>query len=100
MLSKTCTRILRPYGFEDVHTPLPAPICAQSVHSTRWLRFKLRHYLSGMYKCASPNTMMWFTDSRWVDPINLSKPVCQGEPGAMGLSRMPMVLSRRVTAAR
>ena len=23
MLSKTCTRILRPYGFEDVHTPLP-----------------------------------------------------------------------------
>src|SRR6516162_8724200 len=24
MLSKTCTRILRPYGFEDVHTPLPA----------------------------------------------------------------------------
>src|SRR5215510_14437469 len=24
MLSKTCTRILRLYGFEDVHTPLPA----------------------------------------------------------------------------
>ena len=24
MLSKTCTRILRPYGFEDVHAPLPA----------------------------------------------------------------------------
>jgi hypothetical protein len=22
MLSKTCTRILRPYGFEDVHAPL------------------------------------------------------------------------------
>jgi hypothetical protein len=21
MLSKTCTRILRPYGFEDVHAP-------------------------------------------------------------------------------
>src|SRR5262249_39427508 len=34
------------------------------------------------------------------DPINLSAmPFCQGEPGAMGLSRMPIVLSRRVAAA-
>jgi len=61
---------------------------------------KLRHYLSGMHKCASPSTPMWSTNSRRIDPINLSaKPVCQGEPGAMGLSRMPMVLSRRATAA-
>src|SRR5262249_49557356 len=28
------------------HSPA-CPICAQSVHSTSWLRFKLRHYLSG-----------------------------------------------------
>jgi hypothetical protein len=28
-----------------------------------------------------------------------AKPFCQGEPGAMGLSRMPMALSRCVAAA-
>ena len=28
-----------------------------------------------------------------------AKPFCQGEPGAMGLSRMPMARNRRVTAA-
>jgi hypothetical protein len=39
-------------------------------------------------------------DSRRIDPINLSaKPFCQGEPGAMGLSRMPMARNRWVTAA-
>jgi hypothetical protein len=37
--------------------------------------------------------------SRRIDPINLSaKPFCQGEPGAMGLSRMPMARNRRVTS--
>src|SRR6266446_1561305 len=39
------------------------------------------------------------THSRRIDPISLSaKPFCQGEPGAMGLSRMPIALSRRVAA--
>jgi hypothetical protein len=38
--------------------------------------------------------------SRRIDPINLSaKPFCQGEPEAMGLSRMPMARNRVVTAA-
>jgi hypothetical protein len=38
--------------------------------------------------------------SRRIDPISLSaKPLCQGDPGAMGLSRMPMARSRRMTAA-
>jgi hypothetical protein len=33
-------------------------------------------------------------------PINLSaKPFCQGELGAMGLSWMSIILSRRVAAA-
>ena len=51
-------------------------------------------------KCVSPSTTILSTHSRRIDPINLSaKPFCQGEPGAMGLSRMPMVLSRRVVAA-
>ena len=37
--------------------------------------------------------------SRWIDPISLSaKPFCQGEPGAIGLSRMLMARNRRVTA--
>jgi hypothetical protein len=37
---------------------------------------------------------------RRIDPINLSaKPFCQGEPGAMGLSRMPMARNRCKTAA-
>jgi hypothetical protein len=28
--------------------------------------------------------------TRWIDPISLlAKPFCHGEPGAMGLSRMP-----------
>ncbi len=37
-------------------------------------------------------------DTRRIDPISLSaKPFCQGEPGAIGLSRMPMAndLARR-----
>src|SRR5262245_23323478 len=42
------------------HSPA-CPICAQSAHSTRWLKFKLRHYLSGMHKCALPSTPMWST---------------------------------------
>ena len=51
-------------------------------------------------KCASPTTTIWSTHSRRIDPINLSaKPLCQGEPGAMGLSRMPMARNRWVTAA-
>src|SRR5207245_3720477 len=51
-------------------------------------------------KCASPKTTGWSTHSRRIDPISLSaKPFCQGEPGAMGLSRMPMVRNRCVTAA-
>ena len=51
-------------------------------------------------KCASPTTTIWSTHSRRIDPINLSaKPFCQGEPGAMGLSRMPMARNRWVTAA-
>ena len=51
-------------------------------------------------KCASPKTITWSTHSRRIDPISLSaKPFCQGEPEAMGLSRMPMARNRRVTAA-
>src|SRR6266568_5533984 len=50
-------------------------------------------------KCASPKTTTWSMHSRRIDPISLSaKPFCQGEPGAMGLSRMPMARNRRVTA--
>src|SRR5436189_3220571 len=46
-------------------------------------------------KCASPKTTRWSTHSRRIDPISLSaKPFCQGEPGAMGLSRLPMVRNR------
>src|SRR5882724_4539553 len=49
-------------------------------------------------RCASPKTMMWSKHSRRIDPINRSaKPFCQGEAGAIGLSRMPMARSRRVT---
>src|SRR5438874_7281891 len=45
-------------------------------------------------KCASPKITIWSTHSRRIDPISLSaKPFCQGEPGAMGLSRMPMAQS-------
>ena len=37
--------------------------------------------------------------ARRIDPISLSaKPFCQGEPGAMGLSRMPMARNRCMTA--
>jgi len=35
--------------------------------------------------------MTWSTHSRRIDPISLSaKEFCHGEPGAMGLSRMPV----------
>lgn len=40
----------------------------------------------------------WSTHSRRIDPISRSaKPFCQGEAGAVGLSRMPMARKRRVT---
>jgi putative tryptophan/tyrosine transport system substrate-binding protein len=55
---------------------------------------------TGFLMCASPKTITWSTHSRRIDPINLSaKPFCQGEPGAMGRSRMPMARNRWVTAA-
>jgi hypothetical protein len=38
----------------------------------------------------------WSRHSRRIDPINLSaKQFCQGEPQAMGLSRMPIARTRR-----
>jgi hypothetical protein len=41
---------------------------------------------------------MWSKHSRRIDPISRSaKPLCQGEAGAVGLSRMPMERNRRVT---
>src|SRR4030088_41810 len=44
--------------------------------------------------------MMWSRHSRRIAPISRSaKPFCQGEAGAVGLSRMPMARNRRVTAA-
>src|SRR5664279_4528883 len=42
--------------------------------------------------------MMWSKHSRRIDPISRSaKLFCQGEAGAIGLSRIPMARSRRVT---
>src|SRR5258705_3511374 len=42
--------------------------------------------------------MVWSKHSRRIDPISRSaKPFCQGEAGAIGLSRMPMARNRRVT---
>src|SRR4051812_48154850 len=50
--------------------------------------------------CASLRTTIWSTHSRRIDPISLSaKPFCQGEPRAIGLSRMPMARNRWVKAA-
>src|SRR6266850_4881012 len=47
-------------------------------------------------RCTSPRTMMWSRHSRRIDPISRSaKPFCQGEAGAIGLSRMPMARDRR-----
>jgi hypothetical protein len=41
---------------------------------------------------------MWSRHSLRIDPISRSaKPFCQGEAGAIGLSRMPMARNRRVT---
>ena len=49
----------------------------------------------------APKTITWSTHSRRIDPISLSaKPFCQGEPEAMGLSRMlcvPRTLSVLIT---
>jgi DNA-binding CsgD family transcriptional regulator len=45
--------------------------------------------------------MIWSVHSRRIDPISLSaKPFCQGEPGAMGLSRIPMARSRLAVTER
>ena len=44
---------------------------------------------------------MWSRHSLRIDPISRStKPFCQGEAGAIGLSRMPMARNRRFTALR
>jgi hypothetical protein len=63
-------------------------------------RCNSRHRLAeSVRRCASPKAITWSTHSRRIDPINLSaKPFCQGEPGAMGLSRMPMARNRCMTA--
>jgi hypothetical protein len=63
-------------------------------------RCNSRHRLAESFRrCASPKAITWSTHSRRIDPINLSaKPFCQGEPGAMGLSRMPMARNRCMTA--
>jgi len=46
------------------------------------------------------NLAHWSRHSRRIDPINRSaKPFCQGEAGAVGLSRMPMARNRRLTTA-
>jgi len=46
----------------------------------------------------APRPGQWCGPSRRIDPINRSaKPFCQGEAGAIGLSRMPMARNRRVT---
>ena len=48
----------------------------------------------------SPKATTGSLHSRRIDPMSLSAtPFCQGERGAMGLSRMPIARSRRVTAA-
>src|ERR1039458_7191679 len=67
---------------------------ASSQDGSQELENKHNHYES------DTKTMMWSKHSRRVDPINRSaKPFCQGEAGAIGLSRMPMARSRRVTTA-
>jgi transposase len=49
---------------------------------------------------AIAEAIMWSRHSRRSVPMSLSAyPFCQGEPGAMGLSRIPMARNRRVTAA-
>jgi hypothetical protein len=59
-------------------------IDVSSLHCNMWHKI-LRHDAGGR----SPNTMIWSVHSRRIDPINLS---------AIGLSRMPIVRSRRLTA--
>ena len=47
---------------------------------------------------ASPTTMMWSRHSRRMDPISRSaKPFCQGDRGAIGLSRTPIARIRWIT---
>jgi hypothetical protein len=51
-------------------------------------------------KWISPKTMMWSKHSSRIHPISRSaKPFCQGEAGAVGLSRTPMARNRRDNAA-
>jgi hypothetical protein len=58
------------------------------------------YFVRSRRKCSSPTTTMWSTHSRRIGPISLSaKPFSQGEPGAVGLSRMPMARNRRATTA-
>src|SRR5258707_15131903 len=48
---------------------------------------------------SSPNTRRWSRHSRRIEPISRSTyPFCQGDRGAVGRSRIPMLLRRRVTA--
>src|SRR5258708_28093080 len=52
-------------------------------------------------RCTSPKTMTWSTHSRRIDPISRSAtPFCQGEAGAVGLSRMPMAKKLKLQESR
>src|SRR6266571_9472267 len=63
------------------------------------LIIKAAYFVSIRRKCASPKTTTWSTHSRRIEPISLSaKPFCQGKPGAIGLSRMPVARNRCMTA--
>jgi pimeloyl-ACP methyl ester carboxylesterase len=62
--------------------------------------WRVAYFLRIWRRWASPKTTIWSTHSSRIDPISRSaKPFCQGEAGAIGLSRMPMARNRRLTAA-
>jgi hypothetical protein len=58
----------------------------------RWVHDPYFQYFTG-------EAITWSVHSRRINPISLSaKPFCQGEPRAIGLSRIPMARNRRMTA--
>ncbi len=89
--------------FSSCVIPIPIPVPASAARAAARLEppAQYNHAYNGqVVERVMPEAEVRSAHSRRIDPISLSaKPFCQGEPGAMGLSRMPMARNRRVTAA-
>jgi hypothetical protein len=99
MVMKAAKNGARGDGTEAFNCPMKRGILVQTAMAPRCIVVGGK-LAKGPAQMCLPEHVMWSRHSRRIVPISLSAyPFCHGEPGAMGLSRMPMARIRRVTTA-